>query len=352
VLSNAAMIATLAIWGRRLPLTPLAVYLAWGSTVGSLLQFAVQLPTIRQLVPDLRLTLSLSNPVRVAIRNFGPAFVSRGVVQFSAFVDSLLASLLPNGAMTGLANAQLLYTLPISLFGMSVAAAELPAMSGGVGVAAPDLLRARLNNGLRQIAYFVVPSAMAFLVLGDVIAAALFQRGKFTHNDAVFIWAILAGSAVGLLASTLGRLYSSTYYALRDTRTPLRYAVVRLVLTTALGYLFSKPLPRLLGIDPLLGTAGLTVSAGIAGWIEFALLRRTLNRRLGQTGLPFRLTIQLWSAAALAAAVAWGVKMAAPLDQPILTGLLVLVPYGLVYGGMTLVLKVPEAQTALARFRT
>ena len=102
-------------------------------------------------------------------------------------------------------------------------------MSGAVGLDATDALRDRLDNGLRQIAFFVVPSAMAFLALGDVIAAALLQTGRFTHDDAVYVWGILAGSAVGLLASTLGRLYSSTYYALRDTRTPLRYAVIRVV---------------------------------------------------------------------------------------------------------------------------
>src|SRR5204862_8097811 len=113
------------------------------------------------------------------------------------------------------------------------------------------------NNGLRQIAFFVVPSAMAFLALGDVIAAALLQTGRFTHENAVFVWGILAGSAVGLLASTLGRLYSSTYYALRDTRTPLRYAVIRVVLTTVLGYLCAIPLPRALGVPAVWGAAGL-----------------------------------------------------------------------------------------------
>ena len=77
--------------------------------------------------------------------------------------------------------------------------------------------------GLRQIAFFVVPSAMAFLALGDVVAGALYQSGAFTRAMTVYVWAILAGSAVGLLASTMGRLYSSTYYALHDTRTPLRY---------------------------------------------------------------------------------------------------------------------------------
>src|SRR5206468_10710054 len=131
--------------------------------------------------------------------------------------------------------------------------------------------------GLRRIAYFVVPSAMAFLALGDVVVGALFQTGRFDRLDSMYVWRILAGSAVGLLASTLGRLYSSTYYALRDTKTPLRFAIVRVVLTTVLGYAFAIPLPRWLGIDPLWGAAGLTASAGIAGWVEFLLLCGSLN---------------------------------------------------------------------------
>ena len=211
VLSNVAMIASLVIWGtgKELPseLPRLAVILAWGGVVGSGLQFVVQLPAIRQLVPALRFNLHRSIPARSAVTNFFPVFISRGVVQISAYIDSLLASLLPTGAVTALANAQLLYTLPVSLFGMSVSAAELPTMSGAVGLDANDVLRDRLNNGLRQIAFFVVPSAVAFLALGDVIAAALFQTGRFMHDDAILVWAILAGSAVGLLASTLGRLY-------------------------------------------------------------------------------------------------------------------------------------------------
>jgi putative peptidoglycan lipid II flippase len=234
---------------------------------------------------------------------------------------------------------------------MSVSAAELPAMSGAVGVQATELLRDRLNNGLRQIAFFVVPSAMAFLALGDVIAAALLQTGRFTHDDALFVWGILAGSAVGLLASTLGRLYSSTYYALRDTRTPLRYAVVRVVLTTALGYICAIVLPPLLHISALWGTAGLTASAGVSGWLEFLLLRRTLNKKLGHTGLPASLTIRLWTGAAIAAAVAWAVKILVPVGQPILSAALVLTPYGLVYLGISLALRVPEAKGLLGRLR-
>jgi putative peptidoglycan lipid II flippase len=352
VLWNVAMIATLVVWGAPgVPLPDLAVMLAWGSVAGSALQFGVQLPVVAKLVPDLRLHLDISEHVRTAVRNFVPVFVSRGVVQISAYVDALLASLLPTGAVTGLANAQLLYTLPVSLFGMSVSAAELPAMSGDVGLDKEDVLRDRLNNGLRQIAFFVVPSAMAFLALGDVIAAALLQTGRFRHEDAVFVWGILAGSAVGLLASTLGRLYSSTYYALRDTRTPLRYALIRVVLTTALGYLCAIVVPPRLGVAPLWGTAGLTASAGVSGWVEFLLLRRTLNIRIGPTGLPASLTARLWASASAAAAVAWAIKIALPLAQPILLAAAVLIPYGVVFLGMTMALKVPEARGALARLR-
>ncbi len=163
---------------------------------------------------------------------------------------------------------------------MSVSAAELPAMSsiasGDPG--AMEQLRRRLDAGLRRIAFFIVPSAVAFLALGDVIAGALFQTGRFERADTLYVWGILAGSAVGLLASTLGRLYSSTYYALRDTKSPLRYAIVRVVLTTVLGYVFAIPLPRALGVELSWGAAGLTASAGIAGWVEMLLLRVDVER--------------------------------------------------------------------------
>ena len=160
----------------------------------------------------------------------------RGVVQISAYIDEVLASLLPTGAVTGLANAQLLYTLPVSLFGLSVSAAALPAMSGAVGLDAIPVLRDRVNTGLRHIAFFVVPSAVAFLTLGDVVAAALFQTGRFTYRDAVYVWGILAGSSIGLLA-TAGSSVFLDVLALRDTRKPLRFAVVHVGVATVLGYL-------------------------------------------------------------------------------------------------------------------
>jgi len=354
VMWNAAMIATLVLFGRGTPLPRLAIVLAWGSVVGSALQFGVQLPVVLRVAPRLRLAIDVaSEHVRAVVRNFLPVFISRGVVQLSAYIDTVIASWLPTGAVAGLANATLLYTLPVSLFGMSVSAAELPAMSGeaSVDAAGADAVRRRLDAGLRQIAFFVVPSAMAFLALGDVLAAALFQSGRFTASDARYVWGILAGSAVGLLASTLGRLYSSTYYALRDTRTPLRFALVRVTLTTVLGYACAIWLPPAIGVPPSWGAAGLTASAGVAGWVEMLLLRRTLNARIGRTGLPAAFVARLWIAAVGAAAVGWALALVVPPDaHPIARAVVVLGAFGAAFVAAATALRVPEAASALARF--
>src|SRR5206468_594371 len=124
----------------------------------------------------------------------------------------------------------------------------------------------------------------------------------------------------------MGRLYASAFYALRDTRTPLRFAIVRVILTTGLAWLAAFPLK--------LGVAGLTASAGVAGWVEFVLLRRALNGRIGVTGLPPAVLAKLWGSAAISAAVAWAARS--------LPHLLILAIYGLIYLGATSALQVSE----------
>jgi putative peptidoglycan lipid II flippase len=352
VVWNVAIITSLLVYGGRVTEFRLAEVAAWGSVIGSALQFGVQLPTVLRVVHRLRPVLDLvSADVKTVMRNFVPVFISRGVIQISAFVDAGLASLLPTGAVISLTYAQSLYTLPVSLFGMSVSAAELPAMSGAIGNTdqIAEILRHRLDEGLRRIAFFIVPSSMAFLALGDLIAALLYQTGKFKHADTNYVWAILAGSTIGLLASTLGRLYSSTYYALRDTRTPLRCAIIRVVLTTVLGYLCAIPLPPALGLDPKWGVAGLTASAGIAGWVEFTLLRRTLNRRIGPTGLAIPFVAKLWIGAAIGAGVAWALKLLISPMHPIPLAIIVLGAYGVIYFAVTFIFGLPEARAVLGR---
>src|SRR5438552_12167227 len=367
---NVAMIATLVALGGRLGQYPLAIALAWGTVVGSALQLGVQLPFVVRFAPGIRLALDTSlGPVREIFRNLGPVVVSRGVVQTSAYIDGMIASFLGANAVSSLGYAQTIYLLPIGLFGMSVAAAELPQMSRAVGT--PDEvfadLRARLDRGLRQIAFFVIPSVVAFLALGRRLVAALYQTGRFGPDDTRYVWYILVGSTVGLLAATQGRLYSSAFYALRDTRTPLRFALVRVALTAVLGLLFAfplrpamvtgmemlgVPLPRIAGGTLGLGAVGLTASAGMAGWVEFLLLRSALGSKIGRVELPLGFQLRLWASALVAAVAALGVGHLytrlvlgrGPLAHAVAVAAVVASVYGIAYFAGALALGVPEAR--------
>lgn len=201
-------------------------------------------------------------------------------------------------------------------------------------------LRQRLAAGLQNIAFFVVPSAVGFVVLGDMIVATVYRTGHFQSEDVLFVWRVLAGSGVGLLASTSGRLYSSAFYALRNTRTPLNFALVRVALTLVLGYLFALPLPRMLGIDHRWGVPGLTLSAGIAGWVEFTLLRRGLHARIGVVPSAASRLAKLWLAALLAALIAYGVKVIFPIKKPLVIGPSVLLVFAACYLALVMMMGV------------
>jgi putative peptidoglycan lipid II flippase len=357
VAMNVVMIAALLGFGPGLfesdgGQARLATVLAWASVWGSIAQFVVQLPTLWRVERRLRFDLDVRDSnVRTVLSNFAPVFLGRGVVQISAYVDGVLASFVAGGAVAVLGYAQVISMLPISLFGMSVSAAELPAMSRETGsdAAIREALRVRLRDGLQRIAFYVVPCAVAFLALGDIIGATLYQTGKFTRADVVWLWSVLAGSAVGLLAGTLGRLYASTWYALRDTKTPLKFAIVRVALTAVLGFVSALWVPRWLGIDAHWGVAGLTASAGIAAWVEFALLRRSIRRRIGDEGISARTIGTLWLCAALAVLPALGVKVALGAEQPLLLGLVALPLYAAVYLAATGAFGVDEVRRARGR---
>ncbi len=347
---NLTVILVLIVLGRQARPERLVLELAWGFVAGYALQFLVQLPRVLRVIPGFRPVIkSRSEHVRSVMRSFGPIFLSRGVVQISGYIDQMIASNLPLGSVAILGYGQAISILPFSLFSTSVTASELPAFSSAVGTEEETaaFLRRRLAAGLGRIAFFIVPSAVAFLVLGDVIGAALYQAGRFSHSDAIYLWSVLAGSAVGLLATSLGRLYSAAFYALFDTRTPLRFAVVRVVLTTALGLIFALLLPHWLGVDAKWGAAGLTASAGLAGWVEFALLRRALHDRIGDTGLRATFTLKLWAVAFAGAAVAYFTKTMLSTPHPILLASVVLPVYGAIYLGGTMLLGIEESKATL-----
>jgi putative peptidoglycan lipid II flippase len=350
VIWNLAIIGALILGGQGAGMFRLAEFAAWGSVVGSALQFAIQLPVVLVVARRLRPSFAASSAhVRTVARNFGPAVVSRGVVQVSAYVDAVLASLLPSGALAALSYAQTLYTLPVSLFGIAVSAAELPAMAGATGDKAmvADHLRRRLDGGLRRIAFHVIPSAVAFAALGHVLAAAIFQSGQFTAGDSYYVWGILAGSSLGLLAATMARLYSSAFYALQDTRTPFRFAATRVALGTVLAAAGALLLPDLLRVEARWGAVGLTLAASFAGWVELVLLRRALERRIGSIGLDTGYAVRCWIAALAAGAAGVAVWLTVPLRHPVAAAIAVVGVYGLVYFGVAAALGVDRARRAL-----
>jgi putative peptidoglycan lipid II flippase len=364
VLWNAAMIATLVALGGALSPERLVVALAWGALLGGALQFLVQIPWVLGLERELRVSwVTRVAGAKEAVRNAGPAILGRGVIQISGWVDLVLASFLAAGAVASIGYAQVLYVLPVSLFGMSVAAAELPELSRRRSEAVA-VLRDRTRAALSRVAFYVVPSFIAFVALGDIIVAALYQTGAFDRSDTLLVYFTLCGYAVGLLASTSSRLLSSTCFALRDTRTPARSAAVRVSVSAVLGAVLMvqfEPIapfgqqigPGLLGGLAVggqpLGAVGLALGAGLAAWIEVTLLRRALTPRIGSIALPAPHWLRMFGAGMAAAGAGWIVRLLLPELHPIPTAGFVLSAFGVTYFAAAHALGLSEAGVVLSR---
>ncbi len=291
-----AVVAVVAIGGSTEE--SLANALAWGVVIGGFAQLGVQIPAIRRLVPDLRITLDRKRTaVRDALGRMGPVIFGRGVVQISGYIDLLLASLLAGGAVAANTQAQFLYLLPVSLFGMSLAASELPELSR-LGPQSPRDLLDRVEHGLGRVAYFVAPTAVLYFALGETLVGALFERNAFGPSETRLVWLVLAAYSLGLLATTASRLLQNTLYALDDPRTPARIALVRVVVgsTVAVALMFWFDGFVLVGTSIQsetasttelfhLGAVGIAVGSMCAAWTEFVLLRMALRWRIGTVSL-------------------------------------------------------------------
>lgn len=368
VLWNGAIIAAL-LWAHgRGTEAALAEAAAWGTVVGSLLQFGVQLPNVMLLLGKFRPRVDGGVHGKEVVKNFLPAVASRGVVQISSYLDTVYASLLAERAVSALAYAQTIAVLPVSLFGMAISAAELPELSSEAasGQKGPnEAIRARIEKALSRVAFFVVPSAAAFLFLGDLIAGVLLEGGHFKPGDSRFVWYLLMGSSVGLLAQTMGRLYSSAFFAFKDTRTPLKFSALRVGLAAVAAYFWVREVPRALGVPVELGAVGITATSGVSAWLEYLLLRRALAKKIGvDVGLPRGRVRRLWAAAVLAVSAAVSTKvlflgafgpnplaqaeyggelLPAPAFDPHVVGLVTLAVFGAVYFLSASLVGIPQA---------
>lgn len=357
----------------------LVVWLAWGTVIGGFLQFAVQLPTVLRLTPHLRLSLSTRNAgVREAVRSFVPLVAGKGVVHLSGYVHLVLASFLAVGALAGLRYAQMLYVLPVSLFAMSVAAAELPVLST-IGTERLGELRGRVESGLGLIAFLVIPTAVAYVVIGDLVVAALLQSGEFDRADTIQVWMILAVHAVGLPATTGSRLLQSALYGLGEPRSAARIAIVRVAVSLGVGALLMFSFDRVVvgpeGLalvgdvpaftplsaelrDPVaveqqrhLGAVGLALAAGIASLLEYRLLRRALHRHGVRITMATARMLPTAVAAAVSAIAAGAVRFVVGDLTPVVAGVAAVVVTAVVYLTASWWLGVPESRQVVALIR-
>lgn len=328
-----------------------------GGLVGGLLQFGVQLPLVLRLARGLRVSFSLRvKGIRRALTAFGPLVAARGAAQVSAYLDQVLASLLVAGAVAGLRWAYILYLLPFALFAGSVAAAELPELARRSADAGAELTR-RGRAALAQVAFLVVPTVMGYLVFGYLIAGAVYQRGEYGSQDNWLVYLVLAGYTLGLLAASWVRLLQNIFYALEETRTPARIAVVRMAVSALVGaglmlWLDRYSVSSVVGLPGerlFLGAVGLAVASGLSGWLELWLLRRALARRFEEFELPW---VELrrplaWAFLALLPAGAVALLTAAlPL---VLRGPLVVLLYAGIYMLLARWRRAPELEAWLGR---
>jgi putative peptidoglycan lipid II flippase len=323
----------------------IALALAWGTVVGAILQVAIQLPACWRLLEGIvpRVTISAEG-VRGVLTAWAPLVLGAGVAQLSALVDTFLGSLAGAGGVASLSYAQLVQVLPVSLFGVSVAAVALPDLARDAAAAeATGALRDRLATGFRRIAYFVIPAAFAFVVLGDVIVAALFQTGRFQAADTAVVGAVLSAYGIGLLGAASAKLFASGFFALRDTRTPVKISVATLVLSGVLAALLLRPL----------GVAGIAVGSSVGSSVTLLAQLWLLERRVGPVldRAAWRHLAVTTGAAALGG-VAGALAAGAALDLGAVgRAAAALGAFGAVYALLTLSFKHPDAARAWTLLR-
>ena len=336
-----------------------------GALVGGLLQFLVQLPGLRRDLEGFGFGFGLSSgPVREVLAALGPTLAGRGVVQLSSYLDQLLASMLAAGAVAALFYAQTLYLLPVSLFGMSVAAAALPRLARS-GAASEGDLAAGTAQALETAAFLNLPSFLAYLLLGIPLVEGIFQLfGKgFGVAESRLVYLVLAAYSLGLPAATSSRILQAGFYARGDTRTPARIAGLRVAVSLVIGFPAMLWLDRgrlgdLAGLGApgsslRLGAVGLGLAATLAAWLELGALRRAARRVLPSLAWPSRafLRFALYGiAAALPAALAASATQGSGL-HPTLRAAGVAGLFGCGYFGLATAFGEAPAKAWLARLR-
>src|SRR5579864_2756386 len=311
ILLNISMMATLAV-AVFFPTPGHAA--AWGVLISGFLQYfllAGDLAThggLPRFAP-----LKLDEDVRGFFRALGPATLGSMGTQVALFADTIIATFLPAGALSALYYADRLNQLPIGVIGIAIGTVLLPEMSRRLTSEDHAGALAEQRRAFDFTLLFSVPFVTAFLVVPDVIMRAMFARGAFTKGDAAAAGATLAAYAIGLIPFVLIRSAVATFYARRDTATPVKAALIGVTVNVALK----------VALVGSLAQVGLALATAVGAWINLLLVIGFAIRAgflhfdsaLGQSiwkfaacgvllALALRLTDQLW-ASDVAGLTAW-----------------------------------------------
>jgi len=291
---NIAMIASvLALAGR---MSPPVLSLVVGVLVGGAGQLLVQLPELARLGVPLRPSVEWTHPaIRMIAGRLWPAVFALAAVQVTVLVNTLLASLLPEGTVSYLYYADRVMEFPLGVFGIALATAVLPRMAGQAARREHRALIDMLGFSLRLSTFVALPAAVGLIALGRPIVSLLFERGQFTAADAVATTQALAGYAFGLPAFSASRIGAQTFFALGDTRTPVWAGLVSVAANIVFALLLMWPLRH----------AGLALATSLSAFVNLLLLLWLLRRRLGPIGGRRILDSLLRTGGASAALLAW-----------------------------------------------
>jgi len=332
-----AQIVLLWGWGEQTSdKAQLAWWLAWATLFGSMLQVGAQLPEVYRLLGPIRPTLDrTAEGVMPMLRNVVPVVTALGVVQISSFIDLQIATYLPTGAVSNLNYANLLVLLPVSIFGVSVAASSLPDLSRDSGALAMDALLERLRGGWQRVLFYIVPSAVVFIAFGNYCVGIIYRTGAFQASEQRAVHAVLAAFAVGLVSFGSVKLLSSVYYALQDYKTPLRSSMVSIVVSAVASISLAYPLRH----SPY-GAAAIALGTAIGSYMNLSLLVRGLHKRIGPlyTAAMWVGSRRIALASAFGGAIAFALSVVVervwPGVHPRIAGPPVLLVFGMSYLGL------------------
>jgi putative peptidoglycan lipid II flippase len=244
--------------------------LAWAITLAGFAQFVWLMASCSRegLAPRLpwpRLTPDVKRVIRLML----PGVFGAGVTQINQLISTAIASLLPEGAVAYLYYADRLNQLPLGVVGIAVGTAILPPLSRHVRAGEDEAAIATQNRGVELALLLTLPAAVALAIAAEPILAVLFQRGAFGPEDTRATAGALAAYSVGLPAFVLIKVMAPAFFARQDTATPVRVAVVAMVVNAALTFALMVPL----------GVTGNALALSVAGWVNALALMVLLHRR-------------------------------------------------------------------------